>query len=46
MDARKVEVSAEPGSVDVKGVEYISVGHVGVPAQLGARILRYQHNHH
>lgn len=41
MDARKVEVSAVPGSVDVEKVEYFAVGHVTVPVQFGARILRY-----
>ena len=37
MDARKVEVSAVLGSVDVEKVEYFAVGHVGVPVQHGAQ---------
>lgn len=34
VDARKVEVSAAPGSVDAEGVEYIAMGQVGVPVPL------------
>ena len=41
-----MEVSAVPGSVDVDEVEYFAVGHVGVPVQLGARILRYSNHYY
>lgn len=41
MDARRVEVSAAQGSVNVEEEGCIAVGHVDVHVQLGARILRY-----